>query len=119
MDKRKESWEQEFWNTVDGHIPDAPRHVQLARLESADPIVVNLGGLLYERDKGEVLINHFLIKRSYDDVTLGDAQGGASIQPAVINGNLTFNDPELEAGDLVCVVQLEGKQQLVILCKVV
>lgn len=113
MDKRKEAWEQTFWNTVDGHVPEAPRHVQLARLDGVDPIVVNLGGLLYEQNKGEVLVNHFLTKRQYTQVSIDGcpAHGGYV-------GTLTYQ-PELQAGDLVCVVQLEGKQQLVILCKVV
>lgn len=113
MDKRKESWEQAFWNTVDGHVPEAPRHVQLARLESVDPIVVNLGGLMYEQSQGEVLVNHFLTKRTYENVQVSGcpAHGGYV-------GTLTYQ-PELEAGDLVCIVQLEGRQQIVILCKVV
>ena len=113
MDKGKESWEQAFWNTVDGHVPETPRHVQLARLSGVDPIVVDLGGLRYEQDQGEVLVNHFLTKRAYEGVQISGcpAHGGYT-------GSLVYQ-PELAAGDLVCVVQLEGKQQVVILCKVV
>lgn len=45
----EKEWDQQFWDTFDNHAPEAPRHVQLARLESVEPLVVNLGGLLYEQ----------------------------------------------------------------------
>lgn len=109
----EKEWDQQFWDTFDNHAPEAPRHVQLARLESVEPLVVNLGGLLYEQVQGEVYVNHYLTKRAYEQVQIAGcpAHGGYT-------GTLTYQ-PELETGDLVCVVQLEGKQSLVILCKVV
>lgn len=109
----KESWEQAFFNTMDGRIPEAPRQVQVALVESVQPFVVNMGDLLYEKDKGEVLVNHFLTKETYTDVTVAGCPEHGSF-----TGTITYQ-PELQVGDKVAVVQLEGLQQLIVLCKVV
>lgn len=66
----EKEWDQQFWDTFDNHAPEAPRHVQLARLESVEPLVVNLGGLLYEQAQGEVYVNHYLTKRAYEQVQI-------------------------------------------------
>lgn len=113
MGRHSESWEQTFWNAIDGHTPEAPRHVQIAKVETEEPLAVSLGGLLYEQALGEVRVNHMLLQRQEEGVTIEGCPEFGSITATVTH------PAQLQAGDEVAVVQLEGKQQLIILCKVV
>lgn len=109
----QESWEHLFWNTVDGHMPDAPRHLQVAQVERVEPLAVNVGGLIYEQAQGQVLVNAALLQRTDENVNIS-----APAPHGSITADVTY-PAQLKAGDNVAVVQLEGRQQLIILCKVV
>lgn len=114
---REKSWEHVFWDTVDGRSQDRNdrviRNVMVAQVESVQPLAVNVGGLIYEQAQGQVLINEALLKRTDEGVVISAPAPHGSITATV-----TY-PAQLEAGDNVAVVQLEGKQQLIILCKVV
>lgn len=110
---REKSWEHVFWDALDDHVPEAPRHVQLAKVVSVQPVVVSLGGLQYEQAKGQVVINAQLLQYEEKDVVIA-----ASSPHGTITATVT-HPTAIKAGDGVAVVQLEGKQQLIVLCKVV
>lgn len=110
---REKAWEQVFWDALDDHVPEAPRHVQLAKVVSVQPVVVSLGGLQYEQAKGQVLVNAQLLKHEENNVVI------AALNPhGTITATVT-HQAAIKEGDSVAVVQLEGKQQLIVLCKVV
>ena len=114
---REKSWEHVFWDTVDSRSQDRNdrviRNVMIAQVESVQPLSVNVGGLIYEQAQGQVLINAALLERTDEDVIISALAPHGSI-----TANVTY-PAQLEEGDNVAVVQLEGKQQLIILCKVV
>lgn len=114
---REKSWEHVFWDTVDSRSKDrndrVMRNVMIAQVESVQPLTVNVGGLIYEQAQGQVLVNAALLERTDEDVVIS-----APAPHGGITANVTY-PAQLETGDNVAVVQLEGKQQLIILCKVV
>lgn len=110
---REKSWEQVFWDALDDHVPEAPRHVQLAKVVSVQPVVVSLGGLRYEQAKGQVVINAQLLKHEEKNVVISAPSPHGTITATVTHPTA------IKEGDSVAVVQLEGKQQVIVLCKVV
>lgn len=114
---RDKSWEHVFWDTVDSRSQDrndrVTRNVMIAQIESVEPLAVNVGGLIYEQAQGQVLVNAALLERTDENVVIS-----APAPHGGITATVTY-PAQLETGDNVAVVQLEGKQQLIILCKVV
>lgn len=114
---REKSWEHVFWDTIDSRSQDrndrVTRNVMIAQIESVEPLAVNVGGLIYEQAQGQVLVNAALLERTDENVVIS-----APAPHGGITATVTY-PAQLETGDNVAVVQLEGKQQLIILCKVV
>lgn len=114
---KEKSWEHAFWDAVDSRSRERNdrviRNVLIAQVESVQPLAVNVGGLLYEQAQGQVLVNASLLQRTDEGVVIS-----APDPHGTITADVTY-PVQLEAGDNVAVVQLEGKQQLIILCKVV
>lgn len=108
---KKTSWEEEFWESIDDGVPEAPRPITVALVESKVPLVINMGGLLYEEARKEVVVSHQLKKRKEKVII------SAPMPHGTIEAEVTY-PAQLEVGDKVAVVKLEGGQQILVLAKV-